>query len=186
MVFNAKSKNTNTRDSPVYPVHRFSIPCQTMQRRVRQIASRGFGLGLSQRFGLPCPLRRPGHRKRLPAGHVDIPRLKEGCVDVQTIALFVQNYTYPSFSARQARQLLDAMLKAIKQNSANYVGLSALLTTTMVNMEKTVKEIKSNTSGINILIGGAPVNDEFRIQIGADFYSPDPQGAVEYLNKHVA
>jgi membrane dipeptidase len=55
--------------------------------------------------------------KRLPAGHVDIPRLKEGNVDVQTIALFIQNYTYPDFSARQTRQLLDAMLEAIKQNS---------------------------------------------------------------------
>ena len=43
--------------------------------------------------------------QRLPAGHVDIPRLKEGGVDVQTIALFVQNYTYPDFSAKQARQL---------------------------------------------------------------------------------
>lgn len=55
--------------------------------------------------------------QRLPAGHVDIPRLKEGFVDVQTIALFVQNYTYPGHAANQARQLLDAMLKAIKQNS---------------------------------------------------------------------
>ncbi len=55
--------------------------------------------------------------QRLPAGHVDIPRLKEGQVDVQVIALFVQNYTYPGHSAPQARQLLDAMLKAIRQNS---------------------------------------------------------------------
>jgi membrane dipeptidase len=57
--------------------------------------------------------------QRLPAGHVDIPRLKEGHVDVQTIALFVQNYTYPDHSARQARQLLNAMLNAIEKNSEN-------------------------------------------------------------------
>ncbi len=55
--------------------------------------------------------------QRLPAGHVDIPRLKEGGVDVQTIALFVQNYTYPGNAARQTRQLLDAMLEAIAKNS---------------------------------------------------------------------
>ena len=55
--------------------------------------------------------------QRLPGGHVDIPRLKEGNVDVQTVALFVQNYTYPGHSAKQAHQLLDAMLKAIEQNS---------------------------------------------------------------------
>lgn len=80
----------------------------------------------------------------------------------------------------------EKFMETIKEHSASYVGLSALLTTTMVNMEKTVKEIKADIPGINILIGGAPVNDDFRSQIGADFYSPDPQGAVEFLNKHVA
>jgi methanogenic corrinoid protein MtbC1 len=78
----------------------------------------------------------------------------------------------------------DKFIEKIKERSAGFVGLSALLTTTMVNMEKTVMEIKAQIPGTNVLIGGAPVNDEFRTQIGADFYSPDPQGAVEYLNKY--
>lgn len=55
--------------------------------------------------------------KRLPAGHVDIPRLKEGGVDVQTVALYVPNYLYPDKCAEQAQQLLDAMLMAIEKNS---------------------------------------------------------------------
>ena len=57
--------------------------------------------------------------QRLPAGHVDIPRLKEGGVDVQTVALFVQNFLYPhpGECARQARQLLEAMKEAIEKNS---------------------------------------------------------------------
>lgn len=55
--------------------------------------------------------------KRLPGGHVDIPRLKEGGVDVQTVALFVQNFLYPDKCARQAFQLIDAMKEAIKKNS---------------------------------------------------------------------
>jgi methanogenic corrinoid protein MtbC1 len=80
----------------------------------------------------------------------------------------------------------EKFVEAIKSRSINYLGLSALLTTTMVNMEKTVKEIKAEMHDITILIGGAPVNEEFRNQIGADFYSPDPQGAVEYLNKLVS
>lgn len=80
----------------------------------------------------------------------------------------------------------EIFMEAIKSHSINYLGLSALLTTTMVNMEKTVKEIKAEMPDIKILIGGAPVNEEFRGQIGADFYSPDPQGAVEYLNKLVS
>lgn len=57
--------------------------------------------------------------QRLPAGHVDIPRLKEGGVDVQTVALFVQNFLYPhpGQCARQTRQLLEAMKEAIEKNS---------------------------------------------------------------------
>ena len=61
--------------------------------------------------------------QRLPGGHVDIPRLKEGGVDVQTVALFIQNFLYPDQCASQARQLLAAMLKAIEQNS-NQVELA--------------------------------------------------------------
>ncbi|MGB6340969.1 MAG: dipeptidase [Candidatus Aminicenantaceae bacterium] len=54
---------------------------------------------------------------RLPAGHVDIPRLKEGFVDVQVVALFVQNFLYPDKCAEQAFQLIKAMHEAIKKNS---------------------------------------------------------------------
>ena len=55
--------------------------------------------------------------ERLPAGHVDIPRLEEGGVDVQTVALFVQNFLYPDKCARQAFQLLEATRKAIDEHS---------------------------------------------------------------------
>jgi membrane dipeptidase len=55
--------------------------------------------------------------KRLPAGHVDIPRLKEGLVDVQVVALYVQNFLYPDKCAAQTFQLIEAMHDAIKKNS---------------------------------------------------------------------
>ena len=80
----------------------------------------------------------------------------------------------------------EKFLEAVKSYAGSHVGLSALLTTTMVNMGKIVRELKSEMPDTRILIGGAPVNEEFREKIGADFYSPDPQGAVEYLNKLIA
>jgi len=55
--------------------------------------------------------------ERLPYGHVDIPRLREGHVDVQTVALFVHNFLYPDKSAEQTRRLIAAMLEAIEKNS---------------------------------------------------------------------
>ena len=66
------------------------------------------------------------------------------------------------------------------------VGLSALLTTTMQNMMSIVKEIKEVHPETKCIIGGAPINESFRIEVGADGYSHDPQGAVTYLNSLVA
>jgi methanogenic corrinoid protein MtbC1 len=77
----------------------------------------------------------------------------------------------------------DRFMEALKNNPGAVVGLSALLTTTMVNMGEIVSTIKGQIPGTKILIGGAPVNAEFCQKIGADFYAPDPQKAVEYINK---
>ncbi|MDF1574867.1 MAG: cobalamin-dependent protein [Bacteroidales bacterium] len=77
----------------------------------------------------------------------------------------------------------DTFTQAVSENPGAVVGLSALLTTTMANMEEIVRKIKGTHPGTRILVGGAPLTDEFRIQIGADFYSPDPRGAVEYLKE---
>lgn len=80
----------------------------------------------------------------------------------------------------------EKFMKAIGENPQAAVGLSALLTTTMENMKKTVAVIKDSYAGTRILIGGAPVTWEYCEKIGADFYSPDPQGAVNYLKQLVA
>jgi methanogenic corrinoid protein MtbC1 len=80
----------------------------------------------------------------------------------------------------------DQFMEKVKENPGAIVGMSALLTTTMASMEKTVKEIKEQAPDTKVIIGGAPVTDKFRGEIGADYYSPDPDGAVKYLNKLVS
>lgn len=80
----------------------------------------------------------------------------------------------------------EKFMKAIEEKPKAVLGLSALLTTTMENMRNIVTEIKATHSGVKILIGGAPVTQDFCTKIGADFYSPDPQGAVNYLNQLVS
>lgn len=77
----------------------------------------------------------------------------------------------------------EKFLRAIDENPGAIVGLSALLTTTMENMKKTVVSLKEKHMGVKILVGGAPVTQEYCEKIGADFYSPDPQGAVNYLKQ---
>ncbi len=75
----------------------------------------------------------------------------------------------------------DKFAEAIVKYPGAVLGLSALLTTTMENMRRSVTELREKFPDLRILVGGAPVTDDFCRKIGADFYSPDPQGAVEYL-----
>lgn len=72
---------------------------------------------------------------------------------------------------------------AIAENPGAVVGLSALLTTTMVNMEEIVAKIREQHKDTRVIIGGAPLNTDFCTKIGADYYSPDPRGAVDYLKQ---
>jgi len=76
----------------------------------------------------------------------------------------------------------EKFIEKIEENPDAVVGLSALLTTTMVSMEEITQKIKDKSANTKIIIGGAPVNDDFCNRIGADFYAADPQGAVKYLN----
>lgn len=80
----------------------------------------------------------------------------------------------------------EKFLAAVEAHPGCIVGMSALLTTTMVNMEGTIKAIKKNYPDTKVIVGGAPVTQDYADKIGADGYSPDPQGAVALLNKKVA
>jgi len=77
-------------------------------------------------------------------------------------------------------------LDAVKNSPGCIVGLSALLTTTMVNMSKTVQEIKAQFPETKIIVGGAPLTMDAALKMGADGYSHDPQGAVAFLDKIIA
>ena len=68
---------------------------------------------------------------------------------------------------------------AAREHDARLVGVSALLTTTMPNMRAVVEAIHAADLGAKVVIGGAPVTQEFASQIGADGYAPDAGAAVD-------
>lgn len=69
---------------------------------------------------------------------------------------------------------------AVRANNAQLVGLSALLTTTMPAIKKTVDAIKGAGLDVTkIVIGGAPVTQEYANEVGADGYAPDAASAVD-------
>ena len=80
----------------------------------------------------------------------------------------------------------EKFIKALNEKPEAVIGLSALLTTTMENMKKIVTDIKAKSASSKILVGGAPVTQDYCNKIGADFYSPDPQGAVNYLSQLIS
>jgi methanogenic corrinoid protein MtbC1 len=80
----------------------------------------------------------------------------------------------------------EQFIEAIKKYEGAVLGMSALLTTTMANMGTSVKTIKELYPNQKIIIGGAPLSEEFRKEVGADFYSSDPQGAVKYLSSLIS
>jgi len=70
---------------------------------------------------------------------------------------------------------------AVKEHEPDLLGMSALLTTTMVNMKATIEALEEAgvRNSVKIMVGGAPVTKKFAKQIGADAYSPDAASAVD-------
>ena len=72
----------------------------------------------------------------------------------------------------------ETVLQAVLDHGARLAGLSALMTTTVVNMEKTVKLIHEKAPFCKVMVGGAVLNPEYARAIGADYYAPDAVAAV--------
>lgn len=72
----------------------------------------------------------------------------------------------------------EEILKVVKSQSVKLVGLSALMTTTVISMKETIALLKAETD-CKIMVGGAVLTEDIARDIGADFYSDDAMGAVK-------
>jgi len=80
----------------------------------------------------------------------------------------------------------EKFIEQVKTAKAQLIGMSALLTTTMPGMEKTIKALKDAGIPVKVIIGGAPVTQDYADKIGADGYAPDAASAVDLAKKLVA
>lgn len=78
-------------------------------------------------------------------------------------------------------------VKAV-QEGANVVGMSALLTTTMSNMQTTIQALQTAglRDSVKVVVGGAPVTDAYAKQVGADAFAPDASSAVRVVRQLLA
>jgi 5-methyltetrahydrofolate--homocysteine methyltransferase len=76
---------------------------------------------------------------------------------------------------------VEAFLEAAREHDADVIGCSALLTTTMGNMRGVVEAVRAadDLPDLRIMVGGAPVTQEFALDIGADGWAPDAASAVD-------
>lgn len=80
----------------------------------------------------------------------------------------------------------EKFVEGAKSNGVQLVGMSALLTTTMPGMEKTIKALKDAGVTAKIMVGGAPVTESFAQKIGAQGFAPDAASAVDTAKNLVA
>ena len=75
----------------------------------------------------------------------------------------------------------DTFIHAMKEHKSNILGMSALLTTTMVHMPEVIECLKEAglREQVKVIIGGAPVTQEYAAKIGADGYAPDAASATK-------
>lgn len=77
----------------------------------------------------------------------------------------------------------ELIVETAVAHKVKLVGLSALMTTTVVSMEETIKQLHKNLPGCKIMVGGAVLNQEYANMIGADFYGKDAMQSVHYAQR---
>ena len=82
----------------------------------------------------------------------------------------------------------DAFVDAVREHQPNMLGMSALLTTTMVNMRTIIEALEEAglRDSVKVMIGGAPVTAAYAEEIGADAYAPDAASAVDVAREMTA
>lgn len=77
----------------------------------------------------------------------------------------------------------EKFIRAVEEHKPEVVGISALLTSTMPQMKKTVEALSPYRDRVKIIVGGAPVTQKFADEIGADGYAPDAAAAVDKVKE---
>lgn len=120
--------------------------------------------------------------------------VSKGCIVIATVKgdihdigknivkVLLENYGYHVVDLGKDVEY-QAVADAVKQYGARLVGLSALMTTTLVSMDKTIQLIRENAPDCKIMVGGAVLTPEYAKQIGADFYVKDAKESIDAAKK---
>ena len=116
-------------------------------------------------------------------GRVILATVKNDIHDIgkNIVKVLLENYGYEVIDLGKDVDPETIVDCAVTEN-IDLVGLSALMTTTVVSMEETIKLMRERKPDTKVAVGGAVMTQEYADQIGADFYSKDAMGLVRYAD----
>ena len=94
------------------------------------------------------------------------------------VKIMLENYGYEVIDLGKDVPI-EEVVKRAKEEEIELIGLSALMTTTVENMKKTIEALKENNITAKVFVGGAVVTKEYAQKINADYYSKDAKSAIE-------
>lgn len=94
------------------------------------------------------------------------------------VKIMLENYGYEVIDLGKDVPI-NEVVKRAKEENIELIGLSALMTTTVENMKKTIEALKENGISSKVFVGGAVVTEEYAKKINADYYSKDAKSAIE-------
>ena len=98
------------------------------------------------------------------------------------VKVLLENYSFDVIDLGKDVPPEAIVEKAVEEN-VTLVGLSALMTTTVVSMEETIKLLREKKPDCKVMVGGAVLNQDYADMIGADFYGKDAMQSVHYAQK---
>lgn len=116
-------------------------------------------------------------------GKVVIATVKGDIHDIgkNIVRVLLENYGYDVIDLGKDVDI-DVVVDTLRENDVHICGLSALMTTTVMNMEKTIQAIRAAELDVKVIVGGAVLTKEYADMIGADFYAKDALATVGYCN----
>ena len=98
------------------------------------------------------------------------------------VKVLLENYGFDVLDMGKDVPPEDIVEKAISED-VHLVGLSALMTTTVVSMEETIRQLRKEKPDCKVMVGGAVLNQDYADMIGADFYGKDAMQSVHYAQE---
>ena len=125
----------------------------------------------------------PGREER-PKGTIVLATVKGDIHDIgkNIVKVLLENYGYPVVDLGRDVEP-SAVAEAARRHSAPLVGLSALMTTTLGNMEETIRLLRAEGLPCKVVVGGAVLTPDYAKKIGADFYARDAKESVDVARR---